>query len=93
MATVMWDHAGMTKGEEAERRIRAAVAAAKAVDEEYKAAIADAIETDAMTPSQIAAVIGKNYETVRRIARKAGAKRLREPTVTSRKKSEDTPPA
>lgn len=87
MATSLWEYPGMDR-DAAERRIREAMADQKAAEAEYRAAIAAAIDTGAMRPAEIADLVGKNYETVRRIAREAGVKRLREPTVTSRKRLE-----
>ncbi|MEU7092952.1 hypothetical protein [Kitasatospora aureofaciens] len=52
-------------------------------------AIVEALDSG-MKPQAVATTIGMSYETVRRIARERGVQRLREPTVTSRKKAAST---
>ncbi|MFF2612291.1 hypothetical protein [Kitasatospora sp. NPDC058046] len=80
-------------------RLDAAIEAKKAAEkkaQEIKDAAADAFADavaraldDGMKPQAVADKIGMSYETVRRIARGRGVKRLREPTVTSRRKADD----
>lgn len=83
-------------------RLQKAVAARNAAEEEAKAAaqairqraadaFADAVVTalvdDGMKPKAVAEATGVSYETIRRIARSRNVDRLREPTVTSRRKA------
>lgn len=83
-------------------RLQAAVAAKQAAEEEAKKAaqairapaaeaFADAVVTalvhDGMKPKEVADATGVSYETIRRIARTRNVERLREPTVTSRRKA------
>lgn len=92
----MWDHADMTEEElvtrlkqAAERKSAAEKAAAAEFEQEVVAALRSGLK-----PAKVAAATEYSYETIRRIARKHGIGRLREPTVTSRKKAQpegDTP--
>lgn len=64
--------------------------AEKTADNAHKAfevSVADALR-EGLKPAQVATLTGYSYETIRRIARAHEVERLREPTVTSRKKSE-----
>lgn len=97
VATRLWDHAAMTE-EEVVTRLKEAAAAKKAADERAKELAkeaGDAFEdvvvealTGGMKPAKVAEVTGYHYETIRRIARARNLERLREPTVTSRKKAQ-----
>jgi hypothetical protein len=97
VATLLWDHAAMTE-EEVVTRLKEAAAAKKAADERAKGLAkeaGDAFEnvvvealTGGMKPAKVAAATGYSYETIRRIARSRNLDRLREPTVTSRKKAQ-----
>lgn len=55
--------------------------------EAFDHAVVDALGAG-IKPTQVAATTGYSYETIRRIARAHEVERLREPTVTSRKKAE-----
>ncbi len=95
--TSLWDHAAMTE-EEVVTRLKQAAAAKKAADERAKELTkeaGDAFEivvvealTGGMKPAKVATETGYSYETIRRIARAKNLDRLREPTVTSRKKAQ-----
>lgn len=81
-------------------RLEAAIKAKNAAEDQakqIKAAAADAFADEVayavaagMKPHVVAEKIGMSYETVRRIARSRDVARLREPTVTSRKKLGDS---
>lgn len=90
VATPLWDHAAMTE-EETVTRLMQAAAAKKKAEKDAAAAFANAVAealADGMKPKTVAAATGYSYETIRRIARDKNIDRLREPTVTSRKKAE-----
>ena len=55
--------------------------------EQFEAVVVEAL-LGGMKPAKVATATGYSYETIRRIARAKGIDRLREPTVTSRKKAE-----
>jgi hypothetical protein len=89
----MWDHVAMDAKEEAVTRLRDAVRryqrATKTADrtrEELGDVIAAAL-TAGVRPRDVVTETGFTAEHVRRIARKHDVPRLREPTVTSRKKA------
>jgi hypothetical protein len=90
VATSPWDHAAMTEEEVVTRLKQAAVAKKKAEEsaaEAFAAAVVEALEAG-LKPKTVADATGYSYETIRRIARKNDIGRLREPTVTSRKKAQ-----
>lgn len=66
-----------------ERAEKLVKAAAEAFDQEVVGAL-----RDGMKPAKVAEATGYSYETIRRIARAHNVDRLREPTVTSRKKAQ-----
>ncbi|MER6976022.1 hypothetical protein [Streptomyces carpinensis] len=81
-------------------RLQAAAAAKKAAEDEaqkirdkgaaqFAEAVVYALTHDGMKPKEVADATGVHYETIRRIARAADVERLREPTVTSRRKAEE----
>ncbi|MFD9603271.1 hypothetical protein [Streptomyces sp. NPDC059970] len=76
--------------EEVVTRLQQAAAAKKKAEEDaaetFAAAVADALRAG-LKPKTVAAATGYSYETIRRIARAHDIGRLREPTVTSRKKA------
>ncbi|MFF8297701.1 hypothetical protein ACF07M_20205 [Streptomyces globisporus] len=84
--------------EEVVTRLKEAAAAKKAADAHAKTLTkeaGDAFEvvvvealTGGMKPAKVATLTGYSYETIRRIARARNLDRLREPTVTSRKKAQ-----
>lgn len=84
--------------EETVTRLKQAAEAKRAAEEtaakDFESAVVDALKTG-LRPAKVAAATGYSYETIRRIARAHDIGRLREPTVTSRKKSqpEGTSPA
>ena len=95
VATPLWDHAAMTE-EELVTRLKQAAAAKKRADtrakkltdaagEAFEAVVVEAL-TGGMKPAKVADATGYSYETIRRIARARNLERLREPTVTSRKR-------
>jgi hypothetical protein len=87
--TSLWDHADMTE-EEVVTRLKQAAAAKKQAEEDAATAFADAVAEalrGGMKPKTVADATGYSYETIRRIARAHDIGRLREPTVTSRKKA------
>jgi hypothetical protein len=90
VATFAWDHAAMTE-EEAVTRLKEAAEAKRAAEEaatkQFETAVIAALRTG-IKPAKVAAATGYSYETIRRIARANGVDRLREPTVTSRKKAQ-----
>jgi hypothetical protein len=61
-------------------------AAEKAAAEQFESAVVDALR-EGLKPAKVADATGYSYETIRRIARANDIGRLREPTVTSRKKT------
>jgi hypothetical protein len=93
VATRPWDHAAMTEEEvvtrlkqAAEEKARAEKGAVAAADA-FAVAVADALRAG-LKPKTVADATGYSYETIRRIARANDIDRLREPTVTSRKKAQ-----
>ncbi|MFJ6561990.1 hypothetical protein ACIQMV_19440 [Streptomyces sp. NPDC091412] len=72
--------------EAAERR---ADAIRKEGAETFAKAVVRALVEDGMKPKEVAAATDVSYETIRRIARAADVERLREPTVTSRRKANE----
>lgn len=76
--------------EEAVTRLKQAAdakrAAEKAAAEQFETAVVDALRAG-VRPATVANATGYSYETIRRIARANDIGRLREPTVTSRKKT------
>lgn len=88
--TSAWDHAAMTE-EEAVTRLKEAAEAKRAAEEaaakDFETAVVDALRAG-LKPKTVADATDYSYETIRRIARKYGIGRLREPTVTSRKKAQ-----
>lgn len=87
--TSAWDHAAMTE-EEAVTRLKEAAAAKRAAEDaaamEFESAVVEALR-GGLKPAVVAKATEYSYETIRRIARKHDIGRLREPTVTSRKKA------
>lgn len=80
--------------EEVVTRLKKAAAAKKraekSADSAHKAfevSVADALR-QGLKPAHVAELTGYSYETIRRIARQHEVERLREPTVTSRKKAQ-----
>lgn len=80
--------------EEVVTRLKKAAAAKKraekSADNAHKAfeeTVAGALR-EGLKPARVAELTGYSYETIRRIARHHEVERLREPTVTSRKKAE-----
>ena len=80
--------------EEVVTRLKKAAAAKKraekSADNAHKAfevSVAEALR-EGLKPALVAEVTGYSYETIRRIARHHEVERLREPTVTSRKKAQ-----
>lgn len=90
VATPPWDHAAMTE-EETVTRLKQAAEAKRAAEQaataEFEQAVVDALRAG-LKPKTVADATDYSYETIRRIARKYGIGRLREPTVTSRKKTQ-----
>lgn len=90
VATPPWDHAAMTE-EETVTRLKQAAEAKRAAEEaaakEFETAVVDALRSG-LKPAKVATATGYSYETIRRIARANDIGRLREPTVTSRKKAQ-----
>lgn len=88
--TSAWDHAAMTE-EEAVTRLKQAADAKRAAEDaaakQFETAVVDALRAG-IRPKTVASATGYSYETIRRIARANDVGRLREPTVTSRKKTE-----
>lgn len=88
--TSAWDHAAMTE-EEAVTRLQQAAKAKRAAEEaaakKFESAVVDALQAG-LKPKTVAEATDYSYETIRRIARKYDIGRLREPTVTSRKKAQ-----
>lgn len=79
-------------------RLKEAVNAKKRAEEEADAirrrgaetfadAVVVALVEDGLKPKDVAEATEVSYETIRRIARERGVERLREPTVTSRRKA------
>ena len=66
---------------------RAAAEAARAAAERFEDVVEAALRSG-LKPAQVAEVSGYSYETIRTIARARGVDRLREPTVTSRRRLE-----
>lgn len=90
VATPLWDHAAMTEEETVTRLQQAAEAkraAEKAAAKQFEDAVVVAL-IDGLRPKAVAEATGYSYETIRRIARANDIDRLREPTVTSRKKAQ-----
>lgn len=77
--------------EEAVTRLKQAADAKRAAEEaaakQFETAVVDALRAG-VRPKTVASATGYSYETIRRIARANDIGRLREPTVTSRKKAE-----
>lgn len=88
--TSPWDHAAMTE-EEAVTRLKQAAEAKRAAEEaaakQFETAVVEALRSG-LKPKTVASATGYSYETIRRIARANDIGRLREPTVTSRKKAQ-----
>jgi len=86
----MCDHADMTE-EELVTRLQQAAAAKRAAEEaaakQFEKAVVEALQAG-VKPKVVATATGYSYETIRRIARANDIGRLREPTVTSRKKAQ-----
>lgn len=86
----MWEHAAMTE-EEAVTRLKKAAEAKRTAEHEaakkFESAVVEALRAG-LKPKTVAEATGYSYETIRRIARANDVGRLREPTVTSRKKTE-----
>ncbi|MEU0181486.1 hypothetical protein ABZ312_09880 [Streptomyces sp. NPDC006207] len=70
-----------TRAEEEAQAIRDRAAA------EFADAVVYALTEGGMKPKEVAEATDVSYETIRRIARARDIERLREPTVTSRKKA------
>lgn len=88
VATDPWDHADMTEEEVVTRLQQAAEAkrtAEEAAAKQFESAVVEALR-GGLKPKTVADATGYSYETIRRIARANDIGRLREPTVTSRKK-------
>jgi uncharacterized protein YerC len=80
----------MTEEETVTRLKEAAKAkrdAEKAAAKQFEAVVVDALRSG-LKPAKVADATGYSYETIRRIARANDIGRLREPTVTSRKKAQ-----
>lgn len=80
----------MTEEEAVTRLMQAAQAkraAEKAAAESFETAVVEALQAG-LKPAKVADATGYSYETIRRIARAHNIGRLREPTVTSRKKAQ-----
>lgn len=76
--------------EETVTALKQAAADKRRAEEDAAAAFAVAVVAalrDGVRPKVIAEATGYSYETIRRIARAHDVERLREPTVTSRKKA------
>lgn len=77
--------------EETVTRLKQAAEAKRAAEEtaakDFESAVVDALKTG-LRPAKVAEATGYSYETIRRIARANDIGRLREPTVTSRKKAQ-----
>ena len=78
--------------EEVVTRLKKAAAAKKRAEKTadnahkaFESTVADALR-EGLKPAQVASLTGYSYETIRRIARAHEVERLREPTVTSRRK-------
>ena len=80
----------MTK-EEVVTRLQLAAEAKKQAEEnaakQFAEVVVDALRAG-LKPKEVTAATGYSYETIRRIARAHDIERLREPTVTSRKKAQ-----
>ena len=90
VATSAWDHAAMTEEETVTRLKQAAQAkrdAEEAATKQFETAVVEALRSG-VKPKTVADATGYSYETIRRIARANDIGRLREPTVTSRKKAQ-----
>lgn len=93
MATPMWEHRPMEGTEAAVTDLRAAVRdydkAKKAVDKsrDHLGRVIAAALTAGVKPKVVRAETGMSAEHIRRIAREHDVPRLREPTVTSRRKA------
>lgn len=61
--------------------------AEEAAAKQFETAVVDALRSG-LKPAKVADATGYSYETIRRIARRNKLDRLREPTVTSRKKAQ-----
>ena len=76
--------------EEAVTRLKQAADAKRAAEKtaaaKFETAVVDALR-GGLKPKTVAEATDYSYETIRRIARKYDIGRLREPTVTSRKKA------
>ncbi|MFP8944749.1 hypothetical protein ACLIYM_25400 [Streptomyces fenghuangensis] len=77
--------------EELVTRLQQAAAAKRAAEEaaakQFEEAVVEALQAG-VRPKAVATATGYSYETIRRIARANDIGRLREPTVTSRKKAQ-----
>lgn len=75
--------------EEAVTRLQLAAEAKRQAEQDataaFTAAVVEALRAG-VKPAEAAKATGYSYETIRRIAREHGIERLREPTVTSRKR-------
>jgi len=79
--------------EDAVTRLKAAAEARKRAEEDAADAFADAVVEAlraGVKPGQVAEATGYSRETIRRIARAHDVPRLREPTVTSRRKADES---
>lgn len=75
--------------EEVVTRLKKAATAKRAAEQAAAKKFEDAVVvalTEGLKPKTVAEATGYSYETIRRIARAHEVARLREPTVTSRKK-------
>ncbi|MFC7219291.1 hypothetical protein ACFQLX_14095 [Streptomyces polyrhachis] len=79
--------------EEVESTLKKAAAAKKRAEKAagdaqraFEVTVADALR-EGLKPARVAELTGYSYETIRRIARQYEVERLREPTVTSRRKA------
>ncbi|MEU7323331.1 helix-turn-helix domain-containing protein [Streptomyces griseoviridis] len=99
-AKALWEDQFMPE-ETPVTRLQAAVAAKDAAEEKareirdqgaavFAEAVVLALTQDGMKPKEVADATGVSYETIRRIARAAEVERLREPTVTSRRKAQES---
>lgn len=77
--------------EEAVTRLKQAAQAKRAAEQaaaaSFETAVVEALQAG-LRPAKVADATGYSYETIRRIARAHNIGRLREPTVTSRKKAQ-----
>lgn len=74
-------------------RLKAAAEARKRAEEDAARTFAEAVVAAlraGVRPGQVAEATGYSRETIRRIAREHDVPRLREPTVTSRRKADQS---